>query len=626
MEKNITTLSHKKKAIFTSITTVLPILIIIIFEFCLHIFNYGGNQELFISMEGDFSKYKRCNPNVAKRYFYMQYTYPTPPKDIFLKEKPINGYRIFVLGGSTAAGFPYGNNLTFSRILEKRLGDSFPEKHIELINTAMSAVNSYTMLDFIDEILEEKPDALLVYAGHNEFYGALGVASMESFGKIPFITRTYLKLTKFKIFLLLRDILENIRKFIGNIFTDDDIKDESNTLMARIIGDKEIPYKSKLYNLGKKQFEENLELIFKKIKKENVDIIIGELVSNIKDIEPFVSISTDSFPEVINIYKEAVKLEDEGKIQEAKEKYYNAKDLDALRFRATEEFNNVIDNVSEKYNVPVVRLKKYFENESENKLIGNNLMIDHLHPNIDGYFLMADAFYNGMMENNFISDNWSNKNDSKYYRKNWGYTELDSVYGVLIIKQLKAGWPFKKEGTINIFLQSYVPNNEIEKIALNYIKNPDYGLEVAHQDMAKHYKKLGDLENAFMEYQALYYTVPDETMFYTEAAKVLLHMTEYDKALQVLLMSLKYKDSFFANKWCGQIYLRNKDYHKAIKFMEKAHNQGKNDSQLLFNLSRAYLFSNNIKAAQMYYKKLERISPGSEYTKYLSRHLKNVQE
>ena len=41
----------------------------------------------------------------------------------------------------------------------------------------MAAVNSYVLLDFVDEILDVDPDAVLIYAGHNEYLGVFGVAS-----------------------------------------------------------------------------------------------------------------------------------------------------------------------------------------------------------------------------------------------------------------------------------------------------------------------------------------------------------------------------------------------------------------------------------------------------------------
>ena len=58
--------------------------------------------------------------------------------------------------------------------LEERLQATFPGREIEVINTALTAVNSYTLLDQADEIAGQRPDAVLIYTGHNEYYGALG--------------------------------------------------------------------------------------------------------------------------------------------------------------------------------------------------------------------------------------------------------------------------------------------------------------------------------------------------------------------------------------------------------------------------------------------------------------------
>ena len=46
----------------------------------------------------------------------------------------------------------------------------------------MSAVSSYTLLDFSDEIVDYQPDAILIYAGHNEYLGILGVGSVLAGG------------------------------------------------------------------------------------------------------------------------------------------------------------------------------------------------------------------------------------------------------------------------------------------------------------------------------------------------------------------------------------------------------------------------------------------------------------
>ena len=210
--------SPKMKRIFLGITISLPVILFIVLEVGLRIFNYGGNLDLVIEGPPGYEKYLRCNPNVARRYFDTQTTIPTPPTQLFLKEKPANGYRIFVLGESSAAGFPYGYNVSFPNVLERALSDEFPEKTIEVVSVAMAAINSYTLLDLTDEILQQKPDALLIYTGHNEYYGALGVGSTQSLGSSAWLIRTYLKLQSLKSFILLRDIIGSMKLFLSRIF------------------------------------------------------------------------------------------------------------------------------------------------------------------------------------------------------------------------------------------------------------------------------------------------------------------------------------------------------------------------------------------------------------------------
>ena len=84
-------------------------------------------------------------------------------------------------------------------MLEQRLLQTFPGRNIEVINTAMAAVNSYTLFDFVDEIIEQKPDLILIYAGHNEYYGSLGVGSAESLGRFRPVINLYLRLQHLRI-------------------------------------------------------------------------------------------------------------------------------------------------------------------------------------------------------------------------------------------------------------------------------------------------------------------------------------------------------------------------------------------------------------------------------------------
>lgn len=581
----------KKNRLFTLALYSTPVLLILFIELALRLFNYGGNQSLFVTgPEKQISHYWMCGQEVGKRYFFMQKTKPNPPKDLFLKEKPANGYRIFVLGESTTMGFPYGYNIMPSRILNFRLNDIFPDKRIEIVNTGMSAVNSYTLLDFMDEILAKQPDALLIYAGHNEFYGALGVGSTESWGKNPKVIYTYLKLRRFKTFLVIRDFVGLLRKETSRITTGSSIVDPSNTLMARIVAEQSIPYKSKLYELGMTQYRENLRRIFAKAQKKGVPVIISELVSNIKDQPPFISAAADTFPTAAHAYEIGKKLEAQGQYQDARTALYYAKDLDALRFRATEEINQIIHEVAAEFNAPVVPMKDYFEAQSSNGIIGHELILEHLHPNVNGYFVMADAFLNTMKDNRFISERWDDSRilPPAYYQQNWGITELDTVSANLDIFYLKGGWPFQPQGQPNRALENYFPKTKAESLAVRILVEDNYSPVVGHVDMAKYYEKKAEYDKAYQEYKAAFYMIPSELSFYKGAVENLLKINRPQEALRILQLANRYVHDAFTDKWSGTLLATNGKFEEALPFLERAAKTLPEDKQVLGNLKRVY--------------------------------------
>jgi lysophospholipase L1-like esterase len=605
--------SPAKKRLFWGITLALPFLALLLLEVGLRIFNYGGNIDVFIGGPEGYDEYLRCNPNVARRYFFAQSTIPSPPKQLFLKQKPPNGYRIFVLGESSTAGFPFGNNVSFPNILERSLARAFPQRKIEVVNIAMSAINSYTLLDLFDEVLEQSPDAVLIYTGHNEFYGALGVGSVQSLGNSRQLITTYLKLQSIKSFILLRDVVGWLKIQFSRIFYGGSEVDPSATLMEGIVAEQTIPYKSPLYEAGKRQFALNMEEILRKAAQKNVPLVLSELVSNLHDQEPFISVEDTQGRSAHREFAEARRLEAAGEFERARQHYVLAKDFDALRFRAPEDFNVILHELADTYTLQIVPAISYFENESPNGIIGSRLIMEHLHPTIEGYYLLAKAFYETMEKSSMIAGEWPQ--GCIEYERSQGITELDSLYGALVIQHLKAGWPFKPKSMPNRFLQTYRPISHIGEIAFRAVSGTNFSLEAAHMELGGYYEKQGRNDKAYLEYNALITSIPTEIDFYRKAALVLLEQKEYDKAAELLYKSLAYKDNTFANKWLGQIAVRNEKYQEAVSYLTKADGS---DVQVVFNLARAYYSLNQWVDAEGCYQKLRYLAPQSEYFAYLT--------
>lgn len=597
----------KQNLVFKLITIFIPVFILVAFEGILRTAGYGDNLNLFVKnpIKG-YEKYMIVNTEVGKKYF-QKFEYTKPPNDIFLADKPENTFRIFVMGSSTVFGFPYERNLMFSRILHKQLEDAYPDKKIEVVNTAITAINSFTLLDFTDQILEYKPDAILIYAGHNEFYGAFGVGSNETMSRNRGLTRLHITLMDLKIYQMIRNIISGVSRKIGSSQKDE----VHGTLMKRMVADKDILLDSEEYNIAMERYRQNMGDILEMAGKKKVPVFFSEMVCNINGMEPFNSIATDKLEGAGDIYKEAQLAEQNGDFGKALELYYKAKDLDCIRFRASEDINRIINELTEQYKVYKIPMLSWFQGNTPNKLIGNNLMTEHVHPNITGNFLMAQAFFDGIVQSGVIGQKSDGSTVShEYYRKNWGYTALDSLLAHHRIQLLKGFWPFVKDTKNEYnYREQYKPKSYLDSLAFTVMKNPDLSLDEARLDLAKKYEKTGQIEKAYREYEALLRTNPYLAVNYRDAANCLLQLSDLPLALKYFQKSLEYEESFFARYRIGEIYLMKGDYSSAIQSFEKSFSLAQDDKKVnvLAKSYTAFVYANKTEQAKAVATELKRV-------------------
>lgn len=548
--KTYATISGQKKILFSMILILIPFVLFFILEISLRLFGVGNDLSLFVK-SNDYPGYFEINKKVSLRYF-SKFEGPGVSNDIFLIDKPENCYRIFVLGSSTTRGFPYSNGIMFTRILNYRLQDVFPNKKIEVVNMAMTAVNSFTQADFIDEILKQKPDALLIYAGHNEFYGALGVGSIENGGNARWMKKLHLSLIHLRTYQLIQKLVaKSARLAIGGANSQ-----QNSTRMELIVKDKSIEYGSPIYFRAINDFKTNMSEVLYKAKKKNIPVLIGDLVCNLRDQKPFKSIPIANYPSADEAFDKARKYETQELYDSARAYYILAKDLDGVKFRAPEDITKVIYSISKEYNAIQVPVRKYFDNASKNGIVGDNLMLEHLHPNIDGYFLLADAFFSGMRDNKLISDQWDTSKiiPSAYYRSVWGFTQLDSLVADIKIQALKASWPFKSENVVNTYVTDYKPRNYVDSMAIMCVLYKNVFVENKHKELAGYYASQGKYLQAYNEYNSLVRSYPYNTEYYMEADKYATLAKEYNKAIDLLKSFPELNHSFILNIMLGKNY------------------------------------------------------------------------
>lgn len=579
-------ISSRKQKAFRGFTLLFPIMILALSEGTLRLLDYGPDLDLFTKENHNGTEYCLINPDVASRYFSRIEFNPSTAPDYFLADKPDTTFRIFCLGGSTTAGFPYQFGGSFVSFLRDRLRAKFPERHIEVINLGMTATNSHTVLDLAEDLFVYEPDLLIVYDGHNEFYGALGLASHETLGSARWLVRVYLKLVHVRLFLLLRDAYTAV----AGMFRSQVNVDISGTMMERLARGQYVRYGSEQYRRTLETFIRNLEEVKELCARHHVPVMIGSQVSNLRDQAPFVSEPSEEltarernifdmardagrkaqragdFTSATEHYRTALAMDSLradihyflaqcydslDRANDALQEYIRARDYDMLRFRASSDFNTAMRNVADGHSMFFVDIERKFKANTADSLVGNSLITEHLHPNTRGNFLIAKE-YQWMMHWHEIMatrDEWNERagtSDDLLWNERT-VTELDERAAQRRVQLLTAGWPFTEDD----LPVPPVPQEDTLAVIVDEWVHGNLNWEQAHVLAAAFHERRGDVDNEIREYRTLMKLLPLNVSPYLFLAKAYLKKQRNQEAASVLLQSLQVEKTWFALKTLG---------------------------------------------------------------------------
>lgn len=599
--------SPQRQRLFTIILLALPVLFFVVLETGLRLGHYGGDLNLVLLRQDGEARWYQINRDVAKRYFTDEdITVPEARGESFRYQKLPNTFRIFCLGESSTAGWPYQFNATFPSLLHDRLALLFPDRDIEVINVGISAISSYSVLDFVHELVQYEPDLFLMYLGHNEFYGALGAASTQHISSNRTVVRLFMQLEKLRLYLLLRNGVHSLKRMVAPAPSTGG----SRTLMEMMIGHNTIPLQSPLYRQGVENFSANLSDILQTIHSRRVPVLVGTLVSNLADLEPFESQFRDGFREkdewsalvqqgqdrfsagqyqsALASFQQAAQLDSMPamlsfrigqcyralhRYEAARQAFIRARDLDVVRFRAGSDFNDVIRTVCAQQQVPVVEVERAFQERSAEGLIGYELLLEHVHPNFFGYFVMADAFCRAMAAHDIItaSSQWPWQRDlpEEELQRLAYVTDLDLAIAAERIKTLTSRYPFKTPRTIVLSA-----DRAYEKVLLETVQalqRRELGWNQAHYRMADYLQKQGRWPEAEREYRAVLKIMPAHFYPYLYLADALQAQGKAEQAEQALLKAAVLTPQLpYAHAKLGLYHMSVSQPEKAIPFLQQA--------------------------------------------------------
>ena len=373
--------------------TLAPLLVVLLLEGGLPLMGAGHPMSFWLPVDGQADSWT-TNPRFGWRFFpRLLARAPVPTR---VSGTPTDGVtRIVVAGGSAARGTPdsaYG----FPRVLEALLDGGAADRPVEVINAAMTAINSHAVLPIVRDTARLQPDVLVVYLGNNEVVGPYGAGTVfRRFSPNLTAVRSAIALSGTRIGQLARRNTPQPAEWRGmEMFLEQTVAADD-------------PRLDKVYE----HFERNLTDI---IEAAGTRVVLVTVGTNLR-LPPFASLHRaglspdeqtqwqelfdagltllgENPSQALERLTEAAHLDDRhaelhyhtgralfalGRQDEARDALVRARDLDALRFRADSRIQQIIRQVAQQeasHDVVLVDAAADFEAE-----LTDGLFYEHVH-------------------------------------------------------------------------------------------------------------------------------------------------------------------------------------------------------------------------------------------------------
>jgi tetratricopeptide (TPR) repeat protein len=610
----------RKKLLFNSVLLLIPFFTLALLEISLRILLHNEQPPIVSEVFYDNIEWYQINRDYLKRYFpFDAAMIPEFKPSLFKKHKNDHLFRIICLGGSTMFGTPYQMNSNIPGILRKQLRHLFPEKEIEVINFAASAINSQVISRFSKELLQFQPDLIIIYMGHNEYYGPDGVGATFFEKKVRILTDLKYSLRNLRLY-------QALWKFISHLMQNEDQVQKMN-LMQEVSGGSLIALDSedsrRIFHL----FRQSLIKIIHTFDNEGIPLIISDVASNL-DFPPFASSPAkenkineifyqvkrlraggeqDSALLLLNTFNEKYGshallhywlgkvLEEKHKYEEAKSHFIMAKDNDLLKFRAPSEINRIIEEICHSKNTAAISVNEYFSTLSPGGIEGFNLFWEHLHPNETGYYYIAKLFLEKILELNFISSPRIKSEGSSLlpdHPDSLSICWLDLAYADMAIMNLTRKWPFQNFQAKSKYL--HLENNQLQMV-VNDVFNRKLLWDEACYKTATIFEKFGKWQQAQVTYQAIIEEYPYNFYAHYHLGRSFKDRGLLNQARKHYLISIHSKpDYVYSRTELGLVEVNLGNFTEAIKQLETALNLKEINSlpavkaNILYGLSAAY--------------------------------------
>ena len=468
-----------KNIVFTFISiVVVPLLFFVLLELGLTVFGVGTSFDYFHKIDINGQPHYQENPDFADQ-FYPPSLNIGPLKNTFSEERGPGLVRVYVLGGSAAQGFPHKNH-GVDRLLAAQLRAALPSRKIEVINTAMTSVNSHVVYAVANSIPKESADFAVILMGNNEVVGPYGPGTFnQNFLANITAIRGVQALKRTRTWQALDSLIQKSMPV--------DARQELEWEGMQMFTSNGVPHDDPRMESVYGHYEENLTDIVETLREKGIHVLLSSVPVNLRHSAPFLSVrSPDLSSDQLDRWREltrsgsqsaeqnnwsdavtqfqaalaidpgyadthfrlATALENRGDFQAAKTHYQQALDLDALRFRADTRLNQIIQDVAagiDSDTFSFVDSAAAFEQASDPYQPGWNLLLEHVHYDFAGNNILAAEISRSIMSNLAPDDGYQPLPGEEVARR-IGFPNYDTIEEIENLQAMIENPPFPGQG------------------------------------------------------------------------------------------------------------------------------------------------------------------------------------
>lgn len=369
----------------------------------------------------------------------------------FAAQKPAGEYRIFCFGGSTVQGRPYSIETSFTTWLELSLKAAQPDRNWKVVNCGGVSYASYRLLPLLEESLQHEPDLFIMYTGHNEFLEDRSYASVKH--QPRWLRKLHGRALNLRLYGLLWSLKPNASRQ-----PPADLPAEVDALLDYQGGLAQYHRDDQWRDGVVYEFERNLRQMVQRSNQANVPILLINPVCNLRDTPPFkvelsTELTTEQRDEVQRRWSDAKQaswddldeklakvcrvlelderhaeahflhartLEELGQSEQAGHAYCRAKDEDVCPLRMLEVMHDVLKEVGRETGTELIDIRAAFERDAEFGIPGDDQLIDHVHPRIEGHQKIAEEVFMVLARREIVvpQSGWKDQ-QSKLYEANF---------------------------------------------------------------------------------------------------------------------------------------------------------------------------------------------------------------